>query len=126
MKAHTTIGANALTEIVDARGHPEKSAFLTYARPMAVAHHERGDGSGYPGGLRGEEIPLARRLMALAHVYDALVSRRPYKEALSHDEAREYIRRHSGAQFDPDVVAAFLAREVEFVEVARRFAEDGA
>jgi adenylate cyclase len=122
MKSHTTIGANALTEVVDATGHPENE-FLTYARQMTVAHHERWDGSGYPGGLRGEEIPLAGRLMALADVYDALVSRRSYKDAFTHDEAREYIRQHSGSQFDPDVVDAFLAREEEFLAVARRFAE---
>jgi adenylate cyclase len=123
MKAHTSIGANALTEIVDATGHPEKNEFLTYAREMTVSHHERWDGTGYPRGLRGEEIPLAGRLMALADVYDALVSRRTYKEAFTHEQARGYIREQAGAQFDPEVVAAFLARDREFLEVARTFAE---
>jgi adenylate cyclase len=123
MKSHTTIGANALTEIVGATGHPEKNEFLAYAREMTVSHHERWDGSGYPAGLRGEEIPLAGRLMALADVYDALVSRRPYKEALTHDAAREFIRQQAGAHFDPEVVAAFLARDQEFHEVAQRLAE---
>jgi adenylate cyclase len=125
MKGHTTIGANALSEIVGATGHPEKNEFLTYAREMSVAHHEHWDGTGYPAGLKGEEIPLAGRLMALADVYDALVSRRAYKEPLSHEEARAYIEGQSGSHFDPDVVAAFLARDAEFVEVARRFAEGG-
>jgi adenylate cyclase len=123
MKSHTSIGADALTEIVGSTDHPEKSEFLTYAREMTVSHHEHWDGSGYPAGLRGEEIPLAGRLMALADVYDALVSRRAYKEALTHEEAREYIRQHSGSHFDPEVVAAFLARDAEFREVAQRFAE---
>jgi adenylate cyclase len=122
MKSHTTIGAQALTRIVDATGH-EKNEFLTYARQMTFTHHERWDGSGYPGGLRGETIPLAGRLMAVADVYDALVTRRTYKDAFTHDEAREYIRGQSGAQFDPDVVAAFLAREGEFREIARRFSD---
>jgi adenylate cyclase len=125
MKSHTSIGSHALTEIVGASGHPEKSEFLTYAREMTVAHHEHWDGSGYPAGLRGEEIPLAGRLMAIADVYDALVSRRSYKEALSHEEARDFIQQHSGTHFDPDVVAAFLARDAEFHEVARRLAEIG-
>jgi adenylate cyclase len=123
MKSHTTIGAAALAEIVGATGHPEKSEFLTYARQMTVSHHERWDGSGYPAGLRGEEIPLAGRLMALADVYDALVSRRTYKEAFTHAQARDYIRQQAGSQFDPEVVAAFLARDQEFLEVAARFVE---
>ncbi|HEX9049811.1 MAG TPA: CHASE2 domain-containing protein [Anaeromyxobacter sp.] len=124
MKSHTTIGADAIAQIVDAAGHPEKHEFLTYARQMTVAHHERWDGSGYPGGLRGEDIPLAGRLMALADVYDALISRRVYKAAFPHDEAREFIRQRSGSQFDPEVVAAFLAREEAFREVARAFADE--
>jgi HD-GYP domain-containing protein (c-di-GMP phosphodiesterase class II) len=123
MKSHTTIGADALREIVGAAGPPEKSEFLTYAREMTVSHHEHWDGSGYPRGLRGEEIPLAGRLMALADVYDALVSRRAYKEPLGHEEARAYLRERAGSHFDPDVVDAFLAREAEFRDVARRFAE---
>jgi CHASE2 domain-containing sensor protein len=123
MKSHATIGAAALTRIVDAAGRPEQNEFLTYARQMTVAHHERWDGSGYPAGLRGEDIPLAGRLMALADVYDAMVTRRAYKAALTHEEAREHIRQQSGSQFDPDVVAAFLARDEEFREVARAFAD---
>lgn len=123
MKSHAAIGADALTEIVGASGGPDKSEFLTYAREMTASHHEHWDGSGYPAGLRGEEIPLAGRLMALADVYDALVSRRAYKEALTHEQAREMIRQQSGAHFDPDVVAAFLARDGEFDEVAKRLAE---
>ena len=123
MKSHTTIGAAALARIADSTGRPEKNEFLTYARQMTVAHHERWDGSGYPGGLRGEDIPLAGRLMALADVYDAMVTRRAYKAALTHEEAREHIRQQSGSQFDPDVVAAFLATDEAFREVARACAD---
>lgn len=123
MQAHTTIGADALTRIVAAGGHPEKHAFLTYARQMTESHHERWDGSGYPHGLRGEEIPLAGRLMALADVYDALVCARVYKPAFGHEEVCEYIRQRSGTHFDPDVVAAFLARADEFARIAAEFGE---
>lgn len=124
MKSHTVIGAGALTRIVNGTGHPEKNEFLTYAREMTVSHHEHWDGSGYPNGLKGEAIPLAGRLMALADVYDALVSPRVYKDALTHDQARDYIRQQSGAHFDPDVVDAFLARENEFFATAREYSED--
>jgi CHASE2 domain-containing sensor protein len=125
MKSHTTIGANALARIVGTGGCPEDNEFLDYARQMTECHHEHWDGSGYPSGLRGEAIPLAGRLMALADVYDALISRRVYKEAHTHDEVRAYIRQQSGAHFDPEVVAAFMARDAEFLEVARQFAEGG-
>jgi CHASE2 domain-containing sensor protein len=124
MQSHTLIGAAALRRIVDAGGHPEKSEFLRYARQMTESHHERWDGGGYPHGLRGEQIPLAGRLMALADVYDALVSARVYKKPLSHEEACEYIRQHSGTHFDPDVVAAFEARADEFAGIAREFREE--
>lgn len=123
MKSHTLIGADALTRIVVGTGHPEKQAFLDYARQMIESHHERWDGQGYPHGLRGEEIPLAGRLMALADVYDALISKRVYKKALTHEEVRDFIVQNSGTQFDPDVVAAFMARNDAFFEVAQEFAD---
>lgn len=125
MKEHTLIGAEALTRTIGAFGHPESNDFLHYAQDMIESHHERWDGSGYPHGLRGEEIPLAGRLMALADVYDALRSRRVYKQEFSHKEARELILRDSGKRFDPDVVAAFIAASEEFARIAREFA-DGA
>ncbi len=123
MQSHTSIGAEALTKIVVGTGHPEKQTFLDYARQMTESHHERWDGQGYPHGLRGEEIPLAGRLMALADVYDALISKRVYKKELTHAEVRDFIARESGAQFDPAVVAAFEARNQDFFRVAREFAD---
>ena len=123
MQSHTRIGADALTRIVAGSEHPENHEFLRYAREMTESHHERWDGSGYPNGLYGEAIPLAGRLMALADVYDALISRRVYKAGLLPDDVRNRIVEQSGKQFDPDVVAAFLAVENEFREVARRFAD---
>jgi CHASE2 domain-containing sensor protein len=123
MQSHTSIGAEALTRIVVGTGHPEKQAFLDYARQMTESHHERWDGDGYPRRLRGQEIPLAGRLMALADVYDALISKRVYKKELSHAEVREFIARQSGSQFDPDVVAAFEARSEAFFKVAQEFAD---
>jgi len=117
MKNHTLIGAAALTKT----GHPERHDFLQFAREMIESHHEWWDGSGYPYGLRGEEIPLAGRLMALADVYDALTSRRPYKQVFSHEKAMEIILQYSGKQFDPDVVAAFIAGHEEFACISREF-----
>jgi putative two-component system response regulator len=118
MKTHATLGAEtldaALTRFPGAR-------FLTVARDIAAAHHERFNGSGYPLGLAGEEIPLAARIVALADVYDALTSKRCYKDASSHADARAIIERESGAHFDPRIVAAFLAAESEFIAIHRRF-----
>lgn len=123
MQTHTLIGAEALSRIVAGTGHPEKQNFLNYARQMTESHHERWDGHGYPHGLKGEEIPVAGRLMALADVYDALVSKRVYKEELTHAEVRDFITQQSGTQFDPDIVAAFMARNEDFFKVAQEFAD---
>ena len=111
MKRHTMHGRQALQEL--ARATPD-DAFLALGGDIALYHHERWDGSGYPFGLRGAHIPLAARIVALADVYDALTSERPYKPAFDHDVARTLIRAQSGAHFDADVVEAFLAREHEF------------
>lgn len=123
MKNHPLIGAQALTKVIISAGHPGEKSFLDYARQMVEAHHERWDGSGYPHGLRGQAIPLAGRLMALADVYDALISKRVYKRGFSHTEVRHMLIDESGAHFDPDVVAAFLAREADFVQIAEKFAD---
>ena len=123
MQFHTLIGAEALTRIVVGTGHPEKQSFLDYARQMTESHHERWDGDGYPHGLHGDQIPLAGRLMALADVYDALISRRVYKKALTHPEVCDFIAQRSGTQFDPDVVTAFMARNEDFFKVAQEFAD---
>lgn len=103
MQAHTLIGGQILRG-----GHGE---LAETARAIAVSHHERWDGTGYPAGLRGEEIPLAARIAAVADVFDALLSHRRYKEAWNWEDSVKPIRGGAGAQFDPDVVAAFVRAE---------------
>jgi len=114
MKSHAMLGAEtldaALREFPDAR-------FLMMARDIAATHHERFDGSGYPAGLSAEAIPLCGRIMALADVYDALTSKRVYKEAQSHEVARSIVTEESGSHFDPDVVDAFIQTEDQFVTI---------
>ena len=121
MKSHTTLGADTPDAAVKAHAGAD---FLKIAREIARCHHERWDGSGYPDGLAGEAIPLSARIMAVADVYDALVSKRVYKEAFAHDVARDMIEQGAGSDFDPDVVDAFLERESEFYDVRRRFFDD--
>lgn len=120
MKTHTTMGADTLKAAIE---RFPGAQFLHMARDIALSHHERYDGSGYPRGLAGEQIPLCGRIVALADVYDALTSRRVYKQAFSHDVAREMILEESGAQFDPLVVQAFLANEDEFQSVWEQFSQ---
>jgi len=120
MKQHTVIGAETLRAV--AREHPEV-AFLNMAHQIALTHHECFDGTGYPGGLAGEQIPLCGRIVALADVYDALTTRRLYKDAFSHDVARSIILEGSGVHFDPGIVGAFLAREEEFIRIRDHFAD---
>jgi putative two-component system response regulator len=115
MKQHTTIGGETLQAVTLA--HPE-ARYLSMARDIAFTHHERWDGTGYPFGLGGREIPLCGRLTALADVYDALTSRRIYKAKMGHAEARQIIFDGSGTHFDPDIVEAFRRREDEFTRVA--------
>jgi putative two-component system response regulator len=115
MKTHAAQGAATLESAM--RQYPD-AAFLRMARDIAACHHERFDGQGYPARLAGREIPLCARIFALADVYDALVSRRVYKAAYTHDIARTIIARSQGTQFDPDVVDAFLRREAEFQSIA--------
>lgn len=121
MKEHTTIGERTIELAQD---RIEKNEFLDIAKKMAASHHEKYDGSGYPKGLKGDEIPLCGRLMALADVYDALISRRPYKEPIEHLKVLEMIKNERGKHFDPDVVDAFLSSSEEFREIAKRFAQD--
>jgi putative two-component system response regulator len=96
------------------------SNFLRMAREIAAAHHERWDGTGYPAGLMGEEIPLAARIVAIADVYDALSTRRIYKEAAPHRECVEVLRSEAGRQFDPQLVEVFLEIGTAFENVARQ------
>jgi putative two-component system response regulator len=124
MKAHPALGRDAIEQAEAQLGTPV--AFLSTAKDIAYCHQEKWDGSGYPQGLRGEEIPLSARLMALADVYDALISRRVYKEGMPHEQATAIIAEGMGTHFDPDVVDAFLRIQPEFQAIARRFADDDA
>ena len=115
MKTHTTLGAHA---IMRTQRTMEKDTFLMFAKEIAEFHHERWDGTGYPLGLAGDEIPLTARVMALADVYDALRSERPYKPAYSHEESLSIIREGAGTQFDPLLTGIFLANQSEIFRIA--------
>ncbi|MDJ0811664.1 MAG: HD domain-containing phosphohydrolase [Desulfobacterales bacterium] len=118
MKSHTVIGFETLEEALQKT--PEAS-YLHVAAEIARHHHEKFDGSGYPDGLSGDRIPVASRIFALSDVYDALVSKRPYKEPFTHDRARSIIFEGRGNHFDPMVVDAFLACEQRFIEVCEHY-----
>lgn len=121
MKKHTLYGSETFEKAGYFSEEVAGLDFLKVARDIALSHHEKWDGSGYPYGLKGEDIPFCGRVMAVADVYDALVSRRPYKEGMSHVQARKYIIEGRASHFDPQVVDAFLACEQEFQEIARQF-----
>lgn len=116
MRQHPAIGA----EIIGAH----EDGVLQLARTIALAHHEKWDGSGYPDGLKEDAIPLSARLMALADVFDALINVRVYKPAMPYEEARTLILSGSGQHFDPDVVAAFDSHFEQFVAIAERYQDD--
>jgi cyclic di-GMP phosphodiesterase len=118
MKRHTEIGAETLDAAL--KQYPN-AAYLRMARDIAWAHHERWDGTGYPRGLNGEEIPLCARIVALADVFDALTMKRVYKAALSHEVARGIILDGNGKHFDPLVVQAFLANEERFIQIKNNY-----
>ena len=121
MKTHTTLGYEAIEHAERQLGMPVE--FLTTAKEIALSHQEKWDGSGYPQGLKGEAIPLAARLMAVADVYDALISRRVYKEGMSHDKAVAIVIEGRGNHFDPDLVDAFVQIQDQFQAVAKRYAD---
>lgn len=121
MKTHAMLGSEALKQAEQGLG---ETSFLRYAREIAETHHEKWDGSGYPKGLKGDAIPVSGRLMALADVYDALISKRVYKPAFSHDRAKEIILQGAGRHFDPDVVKAFQNIEQEFVDIAASYSDE--
>ena len=118
MKTHPVIGAETLREVD--REHPG-NAFIQTGIEIAASHHEKWDGSGYPYGLSGEDIPLSARILALGDVYDALTSKRCYKEAMAHNTAVDIIREGEGKHFDPDVISAFLGINEEFVRIREYF-----
>lgn len=116
MKTHAAIGAETLNSVLT---NHAAGGFLEMARDIAGCHHERFDGTGYPAGLKAEEIPLAARIFSLADVYDALVSKRVYKAAFSHEVAADIILQGKGTQFDPDVVDAFVRLQPELKKIQR-------
>ena len=121
MRRHTQYGAQALEK---AEARLGSSSFLQLAKEIVETHHEKWDGTGYPGGISGSDIPWAGRIMAIADVYDALISKRAYKEAFSHKKAKEIIMASRGTHFDPEVVDAFAAQEKNFAEIAALITEE--
>ena len=121
IKRHTTLGGDAINAI---EAKIEGKSFLALGKEIAYNHHEKWDGSGYPRGLSRDDIPLSARIIALADVYDALTTRRFYKEAFSHKRSRQMIVELKGTHFDPQVVDVFLALEDEFNRIRRENQED--
>jgi len=115
MKLHASYGKMLLESLQD---KVPNQTFLDYAKTVSYSHHERWDGTGYPENLKGEEIPLQARMMALADVYDALVSERPYKNAFTHGEAMQIISNGRGTQFDPDLTDLFLSLSDRIMEIS--------
>lgn len=118
MKTHTTIGRDAILQGEKTLGMDGSTSFLSLAREVSFSHHERWDGLGYPLGVAGDKIPVVGRLMAVADVYDAMISKRVYKQPMSHAEAARYIAGQGGAHFDPQVVDVFRTLERQFLELA--------
>lgn len=119
MKRHTVIGKDTIINVIGRQETDE--GFIKMAEEIVLSHHEKFDGNGYPEGLEGEGIPLSARIFALADAYDAIVSKRPYKEPLPHTEAVERIIRDSGTHFDPEIVKAFVEVETGFLEINRNY-----
>ncbi len=120
MKSHTAIGGDSLSSSERLFGD---NSFLSMGRDIAYYHHEKWNGAGYPNGVKGDEIPLPARIMALADVYDALVSKRVYKDAMSLEKTREIILAGEGEHFDPDIVKAFCNIEGTFIKIRNKYSE---
>ncbi|HEX7026006.1 MAG TPA: HD domain-containing phosphohydrolase, partial [Gammaproteobacteria bacterium] len=117
MRRHPVIGAEIIGE--------HKSRLLEWARIIALTHHEKWDGSGYPQGLAGKEIPLIGRIVAIADVFDALTTERPYKKAWPDQEALDYLNDQRGTHFDPELVELFFSILPDILEVKEKWAESG-
>ena len=124
MRTHTTVGFDALVRAEKTLGRPSPS--LDMVKELVLSHQEKWDGSGYPQRLSGTKIPVSTRIMALADVYDALISNKVYKDGVSHTKAVEVIWSERGAHFDPDVVDAFMVVENEFFTISQNFADTDA
>jgi putative two-component system response regulator len=124
MKLHTNYGRETILSVERYLG--ESNEFLRFAREITYSHQEKWDGSGYPENLSGDSIPVSARLMAVADVYDALISRRVYKPAFSHEEAIDIMRKGRGTHFDPDILDGFLQITEEFRQIALRYRESEA
>ncbi len=122
MKKHPVIGADVILSIID--NHELSRGYLLMAKDIILHHHEKFDGSGYPDGLKGENIPLGARIFSVVDAYDAIVSKRPYKPALPHEEALRRIKKDSGTHFDPLVVEAFLKIHESLHETYERYKSD--
>jgi putative two-component system response regulator len=118
MQTHSTLGAQLLRNLIDDFG---EYTVITMGADVAAAHHEWWDGTGYPHGLAGREIPLAARIVAIADVYDALTSKRVYKEAWTHEDTEAEMRAKAGVQFDPELVEIFFAEPAELAAIHRRY-----
>ncbi len=121
MKKHTIYGHEALLRAEEELGTTD---FVQMAREIALSHHERWDGTGYPYALKGDDIPVSGRLMAVADVYDALISRRVYKQPYPHEEAVQTILEGAGNHFDPDIVAEFARQQQAFVHIATQYSDE--
>ncbi|PKN36156.1 MAG: two-component system response regulator [Deltaproteobacteria bacterium HGW-Deltaproteobacteria-19] len=121
MKTHTTLGRDAIHEAEQRLGFD--LPFLTIAKEVAYSHHEKWNGTGYPEGLSGDDIPVSGRLMAIADVYDALISKRVYKEGMQHEKAVRIIVEGKESHFDPDMVDAFVEIADEFRAIAEQYAD---
>ena len=121
IKRHTILGGDAIKAI---ESKIEGKSFLALGKEIAYNHHEKWDGSGYPRGLGGQGIPLSARIIALADVYDALTTKRFYKEAFSHERSKQMIVELKGIHFDPEIVDVFLTLENDFNRIRRENQED--
>jgi putative two-component system response regulator len=120
MKDHTIIGFKTLNEALTK--YPQAD-YLRMSAEIALSHHEKFDGSGYPKGLKGNEIPLSAQIVAIADVYDALTSNRVYKSAFSHNVAKGIIIEESNTHFNPEMVDAFLSKEDRFIEIYSKYTD---
>jgi putative two-component system response regulator len=119
MQTHTALGRDAIIAAEQRLG--VDLPFLAFAKEIAYSHQEKWDGTGYPEGLSGDDIPISGRMMAIADVYDALICRRVYKEGMPHEKALRIIMESKGSHFDPDMVDAFIEVADEFIKIAKRY-----